>query len=207
MEKKKAPIKKAKKKKKVAEKRGAKTEENESPMGEEAGGGTGSGMDEGQTEDEAEDEKREHVVSAVTGNVSLVSSSSSSSSSSSHNGGFIFLSVFYCSRMSKDVFISSTGSSQDAGPVAERAHVNGEKSFLTAKKEEKDEKKKDKSGLFVFLFFFKFSLTAQDIQRDLKKQISITPLTRNTAPSNGPSRYDAVCPVYTSAYAIDLRTH
>ncbi|KAF4077608.1 hypothetical protein AMELA_G00210050 [Ameiurus melas] len=105
MEKKKAPIKKAKKKKKVTEKRGAKTEENESPMGEEAGGGTGSGMDEGQTEDEAEDEKRERVVSAVT------------------------------------------GLSQDAGPVAEKAHVNGEKSFPTAKKEEKDEKKKDKSDL------------------------------------------------------------
>ncbi|KAK3524646.1 hypothetical protein QTP70_033871 [Hemibagrus guttatus] len=103
MEKKKAPIKKGKKKKKVTEKRGVKTEENESPMGEEARGGTGSGMDEGQTEDEAEDEERERVISTVT------------------------------------------GSSQETGLVSEKAHVNGERSFLIAKKEEKDEKKKDKS--------------------------------------------------------------
>lgn len=73
MEKKKAPIKKAKKKKKVTEKRGVKTDENESPMGEEAGGGTGSGMDEGQTEDEAEDEERERVISTITGNIAFFS--------------------------------------------------------------------------------------------------------------------------------------
>lgn len=68
MDKKKAPVKKPKKKKKAAEKRGVKPGDNESLMGEEAGGGTGSGMDEGQTEDEAEDEEREHLISTVTGN-------------------------------------------------------------------------------------------------------------------------------------------
>lgn len=75
MEKKKAPVKKAKKKKKVLEKSWAKTDENKSRMGEEAGGGTGSGMDEGQTDDEAEDEERESVVSTVTGNIDSSSSS------------------------------------------------------------------------------------------------------------------------------------
>ncbi|GAA6072079.1 gem-associated protein 5, partial [Tachysurus ichikawai] len=103
MEKKKAPVKKAKKKKKVLEKSWAKTDENKSRMGEEAGGGTGSGMDEGQTDDEAEDEERESVVSTVT------------------------------------------GLSQGSGSVSEKVHVNGERTFLTVKKDEKDEKKKDKS--------------------------------------------------------------
>lgn len=69
MEKKKAPVKKAKKKKKVVEMREVKMEEKDSLMGEEAGGGTGSGMDEGQTEDEAEDEEKEHIISTITGNI------------------------------------------------------------------------------------------------------------------------------------------
>ncbi|KAB5548648.1 hypothetical protein PHYPO_G00058010 [Pangasianodon hypophthalmus] len=40
-----------------------------------------------------------------------------------------------------------TGLSQEIGSVTEKVHVNGEKSFLTVKKEEKDEKKKEKSDL------------------------------------------------------------
>lgn len=72
MDKKKVSMKKAKKKKKVSDNRGVKMEENESLMGEEARGGTGSGMDEGLTEDEAEDEKKEHVVSTVAGNATLI---------------------------------------------------------------------------------------------------------------------------------------
>ncbi|XP_060746757.1 gem-associated protein 5 isoform X2 [Tachysurus vachellii] len=103
MEKKKAPVKKTKKKKKVLEKSWAKTDENKPQTGEEAAGGTGSGMDEGQTDDEGEDEERESVVSNVT-----------------------------CL-------------SQGSGSVTEKVHVNGERTFLTAKKDEKDEKKKDKS--------------------------------------------------------------
>lgn len=47
-------------------------------------------------------------------------------------------------KVSQDLFLLSSGSSQETG--SEKAHVNGERSFLTARKEEKDEKKKDKSG-------------------------------------------------------------
>ncbi|KAL7844635.1 hypothetical protein SRHO_G00231740 [Serrasalmus rhombeus] len=65
LEKKKAPQKKTKKKKKAAGKGGLKTEENESPMGEEEKGG--SGADEAQSEDEGEDEERESTtVSTIT---------------------------------------------------------------------------------------------------------------------------------------------
>uniref|UniRef100_A0AAR2JW11 Anaphase-promoting complex subunit 4 WD40 domain-containing protein n=1 Tax=Pygocentrus nattereri TaxID=42514 RepID=A0AAR2JW11_PYGNA len=60
LEKKKAPQKKTKKKKKAAGKGGLKTEENESPMGEEEKGG--SGADEAQSEDEGEDEERESTT-------------------------------------------------------------------------------------------------------------------------------------------------
>lgn len=53
--------------------------------------------------------------------------------------------------MSKELFILSSGLSQDPGSIMEKIQVNGERTF--AKKEEKDEKKKDKSGLFFFLIY------------------------------------------------------
>lgn len=54
--------------------------------------------------------------------------------------------------MSQELFILSSGVSQESGCITEKVHVNGERTFLTAKKEEKDEKKKDKSGLFSYFF-------------------------------------------------------
>lgn len=69
MEKKRAPQKKPKKKKKVPGKGGMKAEESEMPLGEEVKGAAGSGAEEGQSDNEEEEEERENTEApSVTGN-------------------------------------------------------------------------------------------------------------------------------------------